>query len=376
MSKTITIQFRMTKKCNAECSYCINPFLSAERMSLADFKKSIDYLISSYFKSIGARSGDNVDLEFVGGEVSLLPSDLIKSCSDYARDKFVRAGFSYSNGCQSNFVGSKEKLIALWDIFDGNMSTSVDNFSEHRKLKGSSEYYRCKFKENKKAVTNNEPIRSVFVIDAGGTTYAKQEFRVANKEGYSIGLYPAYEANNPVDLADKERMAEVLSEIMDEWVFQSDIIVEPLAHILRATCEWKVTPGCSKHHSCPFVIGCANTSVCIEPDGSMFVCMDMAETNKFQIGNAVVGEHDRKVIKKLSKRGLMLDGECMSCPYSKLCHGGCLNHALISGDEYSKSEFCQVWKSLFEKSEQIRIEHGAEKVLSWLEQIGKAKFYC
>lgn len=348
MSKTITIQYRMTKKCNAECSYCINPFLSNERMSYADFIKSIDYLVNHYFKELRVKAGDFIDLEFVGGEVSLLPTDVMQKCSVYARRVMEGKGLNYSDGCQSNFIGSKEKLIALWDMFDGNISTSVDHFSQHRKFKGSAEEYRSRFEANKKDVTNGTPVRSVYVIDKGALSHLDKEFELALNEGYSVGFYPAYEANNPVEMVDQKDMANALVAMMDKWVLKSKIVVEPLAHILRSTCESKLGGRSQCHHACPFTVGCAKSSVCIEPNGDMYVCMDMAETKNFKIGNALNGEHDSSILRKLSKRGLLLESDCLSCPYMKLCHGGCLNHALISGTELSKSEYCAVWKALFE----------------------------
>jgi len=345
-------------------------------MSEPEFKKSIDYLVDEYLPSIGIKSGDMVDLEYVGGEVSMLPTEEFKSCIDYARIRMNDAGYIFSDGAQSNFVGSEQKLIALWDKFDGNMTTSIDNFTEHRKLKGSADFYRQRFSENTEKVAKGKPIRSVYVVDTQALEHAVKEAELAMKRGYAVGLYPAYEANNPVSMGDAKEMGRVLVDVMNSWVFKGSAPIEPLAHILRMCATEKLQErGCGD--ACPFAFGCAKRSVSVEPNGDLYVCMDMAETKKHKLGNAVEGEHDVRLIRKLGMRGIRLDGDCRECPYRNLCKGGCLNHALLDDDNYyGKSHFCEVWKALFERSFEIINEYGANEVFKWLNGQGKTKFYC
>ncbi|ARN70101.1 SPASM domain-containing protein [Vibrio antiquarius] len=374
-SSTYTIQFRMTKKCNAQCSYCIAPHSSNSRMSEDDFKRSIDYLVNTYLPSIGSKSGDYVDLEYVGGEISLLPSQMFISCIDYARAVFERSGYNFKDGAQSNFVGNTEKLKELWDKFEGRMTTSVDHFTDQRRFKGTSENYRKRFEVNVVDVCKSIPTGSVYVLDLNGLQNAVKEAKKALSEGYAIGLYPAYEANNPVDIAPLDKMAKALIEIMDEWVLNYDTPIEPLGHILRMVLD-EDTKLCGTGDSCPFAYGCSSKSICVEPNGDLYVCMDMAETKRHKLGNAVEGVADFKLVRKLSKRGIKSNSKCIDCKYRNYCKGGCMNHAMINGDEYSESYFCEVWFALFEHCEKLIIAHGKDKLKKWFMSQDKAKFYC
>lgn len=374
--KTMTIQFRMTKKCNAECSYCINPFYENERMKLDEFKKSVDYLIDSYLPSIGIKKGDHVDLEYVGGEVSLLPTEEFKQCIDYAREQMRNAGYIFTDGAQSNFIGSEKRIDALWNKFEGNMSTSIDHFSNHRKVKGSADLYRQRFKENTQKITKGKPIRSVYVIDSEAIEHLMKEADLAMKKGYPVGLYPAYEASNPVDMADTKEMGRALCEVMDAWVLKGSAPIEPLAHILRMVVDETLNQaGCG--NACPFAFGCAKRSVAIDPDGDMYVCSDMAETGNHKLGNSVEGVHDVRLVKRLGLRGIRLEGECRSCEFRNMCKGGCLNHALLDEENmYGKSHFCEVWKALFKHCYKLVEKYGAQEIHDWLNGQGKTKFYC
>ncbi len=374
-SNTYTIQYRMTKKCNAECSYCIAPYMSNARMDEDEFKKSIDFLISTYLPSIGSKQGDYVDLEYVGGEVSLLPETMFFNCIDYARSAFESAGYNYKDGAQSNFVGNGKRLESLWDKLEGRMTTSVDHFTDQRRFKGSSETYRKRFQLNVSNVCSSIPTGSVYVLDTNGMHNAIKEAKKALTEGYSIGLYPAYEANNPVEVAPLDEMAKTLIKVMDEWVLNYDTPIEPLGHILRMVLE-DDTKLCGTGDSCPFAYGCASKSVCVEPNGDLYVCMDMAETKRHKLGNAVEGNADFKLVRKLSKRGIKTNDKCSQCKYRMYCKGGCMNHAMINGDEYSESYFCEVWYALFEHCEKLIDIHGRETLKQWLRNQDKAKFYC
>lgn len=373
--KTFTIQFRMTKRCNAECTYCINPFDLKERMTFDEFKKSVDFIISDYLPNRDALEGDYVDLEYVGGEVSLLPTDEFEQCIDYAREAFHNAGYIYSDGAQSNFTGSPAKLERLWNKFDRNMTTSIDHYTDARRLKGSSELYQKKFRKNIGQICTKVPAGSVYVLDAAGTENGLKEAQKALREGYAIGLYPAYEANNPVAMAPLSNMAEMLKQVMDEWVLNYDTAIEPLGHILRMVLN-KDQEICGTGDACPFAFGCAAKSLSVEPNGDLYVCMDMAETKNHKLGNAVDGVCDNDLIRRLAKRGIKLNGKCKTCKYRYMCKGGCMNHAMLTGNEYDPSYFCEVWYALFEHTENLIEKLGAENVRKWISAQDKVKFYC
>lgn len=377
--QAFTVQYRMTSQCNAHCAYCLNAFNRGERMSEADFQHSIRFLIEQYLPTLISTSTP-IELEYVGGEISVLPFDQFQRCVDYARGQFRAAGYRYQDGCQSNFVGNPLVLKKIWALFKGNVTTTVDSFSDQRQLFGSADRYRSRFSRNIAQVCSQSqthaPKGVVFVIDKKTIEFAQEEALIAMKKGYSIGLYPAYQAVNPVEMVDPETLGDVLIAIADKWILQSNTPIEPLAHLLRMVVTNDVQ-WAGKGDSCPFCHQCATRSICVETNGDLYVCMDLSQTKHYRIGNALTNSFDLDVIRTLNQRPIRLSTNCRNCRFVQFCKGGCLNHALQNGmDINSPAYFCKTWKKLLTHFEEVIQSQGAYRVATWLSQQEKAKFYC
>lgn len=94
--------------------------------------------------------------------------------------------------------------------------------------------------------------------------------------------------------------------------------------------------NCSAEHVNSFVIG---------PEGDIFKCLNDICDKECAVGHVSMEVVKNETWKKYVERNLLLETECMECPYLPMCYGGCVY-------EYEKhgSHACKAVKYLYEKN--------------------------
>ena len=371
-----TLHVRMTKKCNADCSYCSswqeNPI---SYMSPKDFKSSIDFIVEEVLPLYGFKYNQNsaVSIQYVGGEIATLPKKILYESVFYARDKFATIFGRVRDGVQSNLIASERKVSYLATLFGNNMGTSVDTRGSVRTVAGSPEKYREILNKNLVFLKNRRNINPgrIFVVDNVGISNAVHEFDLANSGGYNLVYRPVFHGGKEVGAASIDDLISVFENIFDKWVLNSSISIEPFHQLLvERLREFDESENLQFHFGCPFQTDCANVSLDLEPDGELYVCLDMADSGQLPLGNAITREFNSELHSQLARRGEKLESDCYSCKWYNACHGGCMSEAIHStGSMYGKTELCPLWKAIFSRIDASIEEHGVKTLVNWSNSI-------
>jgi len=356
----LTLHVRLTRDCNAHCSYCSSAGMSAGRMSVAEFKRSIDFIADRVFTRMGVGKEHFLTVEFLGGEVLLVPQDELESCVAYARDRLGNMVRGYRDGAQSNLIGAPRRITALHDLFAGNLGTSWDRHSGQRHIKGSAELYNGILDRSLRVLQDERDHRPgrVIVVDAHTAPHLLDEVSAAIHDGYDLVLRPVFQGGSPdISALDPLDLAELMAKAYRLWSENPRVRIEPFSSLShrraqRGSADPTGAAAASARAGCPFQSDCAFKSLSLDPDGTLHVCQEMADAGHYPLGNALEGNFDERTWRLLARRSAHLSEDCARCEWRAECGGGCMNEAIEAhGDPFAKTELCPAWKRIFREIE-------------------------
>lgn len=351
-----TLHVRLTRDCNAHCSYCSSAGVAEGRMSPSDFRASIDYIADAVFPRIGISKHHTLTIEYLGGEVLLVPDQELVDAVSYARARLRPLVKYLRDGAQSNLIGSERRVIALHDLFDGNLGTSWDQHTGQRNVKGSADLYRGLLHRSLSALGRERACAPgrVIVVDRASSPHIEQEVADAARGGYDLVLRPVFHGgSDDIDALSPEELEGIMLKAYRQWRKAPERRVEPFTSLFhrRATRGQRDPIGqlvASNSAGCPFQSDCALKSLSLDPDGQLFICQEMADSKNYPLGNAINQVFDEKTWRLLARRTARLSSDCTTCEWSSECGGGCMNEAIAANsDPFGKTELCRVWKALF-----------------------------
>lgn len=370
MASHLTIHARLIKGCNADCSYCsswqADPS-GRSRMSPDDYRASLRFLKREVFPVLGCGGPRaTVSVQYVGGEILLVPLSELRECVEIARDELGEVFGTIRDGVQTNLIASERRILELDLLFGGNVGTSVDGRGTQRTLKGSADAYRKAVARSREALMRRRRRNpgAVFVVDRQGLENVEHEMDAAADAGYSLVLRPVFSGGRDVEDPSVEDLARVMGEAFDKWAMKFPVPVEPFMHLTSK----RVRPESVVGDVCPFMRNCARVSLNLDPDGSLYTCFEMADSGQGKFGNALEGWFDRDAWESLDARRWRIDPKCESCPYFDACQGGCMNEAIHhTGSAYGRTEFCAVWMEIFRRIDALVASAGRAAVHAWLD---------
>jgi radical SAM protein with 4Fe4S-binding SPASM domain len=306
-----------------------------------------------------------VSLQYVGGEILLVPHAELRECVYLGREIMGEAFGRVIDGVQSNLVGSERRILELDRLFGGNVGTSVDGRGNQRTIKGNPDAYRRIVERSMQAIEKRRRRRpgAVFVVDGQGATNASHEIGTADRLGYPLVLRAIFQGGRSIENGSIGELVEAFTSAFDVWAMNSRVPVEPFMHLLGK----RLGAGEVFGSVCPFQRNCAGNSVNIEPDGTLYTCFEMADSGHYSFGNALEGRFDAGVWEKLDLRRTEIDARCRPCPWFDACQGGCMNEAIHeTGSLYGRPELCAVWTALFMRIDALIDTHGKERIKAWL----------
>lgn len=372
---SLTFHIRITKKCNADCSYCSSYEKDAsDRMSINDLKKSLTFITDLILKHRLGGKRKMLTVQYVGGELTTLPSEYLTDFSDTVKNTLSPLFNEYRHGGQSNLIASKDRISHLVELFDGNIGTSVDNFTNQRTVARSSEKYKTIFFKNlnytKKIL--GKTLSSIIVIDKKMEPFIYDEIKLAEKKHMNITLRPVFNGGMPIENVSNDNLINMYLDIFNSWFLKSNIIIEPHFSLLKKRLlKFKnESKHLSSYSGCPFQNNCATSSINLEPDGTLYVCLDMADSKHYPFGNALEGTLDEKTFSTLLSRSEKLNKDCLSCNYFNECQGGCMNEAIEhTGDVFGKTQYCNIWKALFKNIDEAILNNNIKDINNWIENL-------
>jgi radical SAM protein with 4Fe4S-binding SPASM domain len=323
-------------------------------MDSAAFEKALTWIADTVFPWIGVGPQHHLTIEYLGGEVLLVPQDDLAQSVATARRILGPKVRRIRDGVQSNLIGAPRRLDGLVGLFGHNIGTSWDNHTSQRTLYGNPEAYKKRLGQSLdhlRARHNLTPGR-VLVVDAHTAPHLRQEVLDARAGGYDLVLRPVFQGGSPdVEHAPVDMLTQAYMEAYEAWDTtgggtNTRSRIEPFQSLWekRQDSHANRVP----HSGCPFQSDCAWKSLSLDPDGSLYICQEMADAQHYPLGNARTGTFHTETWNLLARRTQHLDASCKKCPWLSACGGGCMNEAIERfGDPFAKTELCPVWTSIF-----------------------------
>lgn len=374
-SDSLTLHIRVTKKCNADCSYCSSyEHIAQDLMSLENLEKSLDFLSNFILKNHLGGTRKMITVQYVGGEISMVQDDYLKEYTDKVKEKLSPLFENFRHGAQSNLIASSSKINHLIDLFEGNIGTSVDHSTEQRTIGKSSQKYKTIFLKNlnytKRIVGKN--LSSILVVDKKMYEHVGSEIEIAQTKQMNLTLRPVFNGGSEIENVSVQDLVNLYEIEFDKWILQSNIRIEPFFSLLekRLLKYENTSDTLASYSGCPFQNNCATSSINLEPNGDLYVCLDMADSKHYPFGNALSGIINVEIFDLLKARTEKLNQDCIQCDYYNECQGGCMNEAIEhTGEVYGKTQYCEIWKKIFSKIDFYIEKNGVITVNKWLKSL-------
>ncbi len=379
----LTLHVRLTRACNADCTYCSSWQEShADIMQPEAYRAALGFLIEEVLPVLGFGGaygpGGHLSIQYIGGEILTVPRRSLRACVEAGRELMAPHFAHIRDGVQSNLIGSPDRVAQLSTLFGRNIGTSVDHFGDQRRLAGSAERYRTHLANRRadlKRRRGHVPA-AIFVVDRQGLAHAEAELEIAERDGYDLRVRPVFQGGSAVDEATPADIRAVFERLFDRWAMQGSIVAEPFHHLLvsRLASVTGDTGLLALNQACPFQKNCAHVSLDLEPDGGLYICQDMADSDQYPLGNALTRSFDLETWEMLSRRQQHFDSHCRVCPWLAECQGGCMSEAIHhTGSAFGRTELCTVWKGLFARIDAVIAAHGADAVGAWVRGLGERR---
>ena len=165
---SFTFHVRVTKKCNADCSYCSSFERSfSELMSLEDLEKSMSFISNLIEKYSLGGIRKVVTVQYVGGELLTLPVDYFREFTNIVEDKLSKSfkevkeetgieDLNFKWGkifYETESYGCLNKTAYYFLAETKTLSVSIEN-NPLTGIKEHEEYKWVKIKEAKKMTVN------------------------------------------------------------------------------------------------------------------------------------------------------------------------------------------------------------------------------
>ncbi len=373
-SRAFTLHIRLTKRCNADCSYCSS--YEGEGlgvMSIEDLEHALDAVID-HIRDQGATAYTPLFVQYLGGELLTIPPKRLDALVALARMRLTRAFYSVTDGAQSNLLASEPRVRHLFDLFEGRVGTSVDHFTNLRTLTGDAQAYQSFFavSDDRVARFHGRPADGVIVADHLMARHIPEEIRIAEEEGRALTFRPIFEGGSSIE-TDRQAMHDGFLAGFDAWAMTGAQPVEPYLSMIqkRLAAKNHDVDAISELTACAFHADCTKRSLCLEPNGDLYLCQEMADAKLYRLGNALTGERDIPALEALESRPEHLHEDCRRCRYRLACRGGCAFEAIADGHgPHGKPENCSLWIALFERVDELIKAHGILAIQDWIDSLG------
>lgn len=374
MQKPFTLHIRLTKSCNANCTYCSSFQNNPDKfMSLDDFKLSIGAFWKKT-KDLGVEISF-LTIEYVGGEILLVPQDIFYEQVTYARNFFLSHGVQLKDGVQTNLIASREKVVWLSKLFPGRMGTSIDNSTDQRRIGDSHKRYRViMLSREKAALGDSKKFPGVLTVDKKMLPHVVSELSMASRQRRNLTLRPAFVGGkSDVNHVSPSEFGHVMVNSFESWFMRMPIIVEPHYSRFRKRFNKHYGINLDQDYSyCAFQSDCAVKSMSIEPNGDVYICQELADKGYGLLGNLLNGEWNDSAWGSILARSENLSMDCLECPYLSECRGGCMMQSVEAGAGiYGKPAYCESWKMMFSAYDSAILSTDKAMVIRWLDRIGQ-----
>lgn len=235
-SNNLTVHIRLTKKCNADCSYCSsfenNP---NSLMTLSDLKVCLDNLKQLILKYEIGGNREHVTIQYIGGEILTIPINYLEKFTSTTKEYFQSLFKTFNHGCQTNLIGSFDKIKKLEELFDGNLGTSYDHFTNQRTISGDAKKYKTIFLKNIKEYKLNygKKAPGIIVLDQKMKPFILDQVSKLLVDKTTTTVRVAFDGGLEAEKLTINEIKNCYSDIFDLWIMKSETIIEPFYSLTK-----------------------------------------------------------------------------------------------------------------------------------------------
>lgn len=338
-------------------------------MSLLDLSESIDSL-KSYMGSIGVTpSTTTVTVCLLGGELTTLSLSYLRQAKELLKQGFANFA-DIDIGLQTNLIMTTAKLNEVYKLFNGNVGTSIDNFSAARKFKGSAQAYKAIFEKNRDHIEAKygTTLGGCYVVSSDSVKHLESEVDLANRKGYPLKLIVGRQSSNGEAVFAREKLEDLIKlylKLLDGWFMHSSVSLDPFMYMLSR--KLVLLGGeLDPFESCNMTNQCHKQGACVEPNGDFYFCQELADLKKMKLGNLLTGEFDIAPLEASIFRESSITIGCSACDHFIACKGGCMAYALDAGALPSaKDPYCSLHHAVYSRLDELLSSYPKSEVLKW-----------
>ena len=257
------------------------------------------------------------------------------------------------DGAQSNLIGSASRIDHLTSLFGGRVGASVDHFTNQRTLHGDSRKYQTIFLKQVDTMQSNglQHPPAILVVDRKSLPFVEEEVEMALARDYHLTLRPVFQGGSlgthpvPIDELCRLLPAPVRWLVHEADYPAATFFPDDVGEVWRTPAQTPADKSrwAARRHILRRFGGArqsgqmvtqqpglpipghlfqairAQESLNLEPNGDLYLCMDMADSKQYLLGNALTGEWDEALWLKMKGRPENLHPECQTCSYRQSC---------------------------------------------------------
>ncbi|MEW6670375.1 MAG: radical SAM protein [Thermodesulfobacteriota bacterium] len=352
-----TIIFKATDICNSNCIYChaVRKNQSVKTMPLE--------ILERFFERINAflteRPEETLKIIWHGGEPLTLGPDYFYKALAFKDAHCRETGPRISFDMQSNLtLFSKEYVDVLQKMGIKNFGTSFELLPGVRGSggkTGSDSYNRQFIRALSLLEEEGFSWGIIYVVTKLALNRPIELFRTLTNfvPSTSVMFNPVtFLKDKPGQVAiTPEEFVDFLGEIFTEWWPKRERYpgVDPFKSLVDNLL------GVSEALLCTDSGRCADTHLCVSPDGTAWQCGRSSDWDLMRHGSIVespladiLNHPQREALRK--RPAVLKEGDCSGCRFWGICHGGCPLDALAeTGSILHKSPWCWTKKGFIEK---------------------------
>jgi uncharacterized protein len=352
--------------CNLACKYC---FYSSKADLYPETKKHqmSDRILRELTAQYMGLTWERASFCWQGGEPTLAGLDFYRKAVKY-QSLFAAPGQIVENSLQTNGLLIDEewaKFLARHKFLVGVSLDGPKELHDHyRKDHGGSPSYERVMEGIEWLKRYNVDFNILVLLNKRNVKHPRQLYRFLVNEGFKyLQFIPCAERNPKTGgfaeySITPEEYGRFLCEVFDEWTSGGvpQVYVRDFDELLIGYVTGE-TPNCTFSEDC-------GKYVVVEYNGDVYTC-DFYVDPKWFLGNLteqpleeiVTSEKFHQFRKQKSK----LAQRCESCPWLRICRGGCPKHwALVTSDA---NYFCSSYQTFLEHShnEFLRLKRHVEE---------------
>ncbi|BAR99939.1 putative arylsulfatase regulatory protein [Blastochloris viridis] len=337
-----------TDKCNLRCGYCYVPHRGHHLRMTRDVLKASMSMLS-------AMLGWRRQLHFIwhGGEPLAMPLSFFEEAVALQRELFP--GWFIDNCVQTNGTLLTPEHVAFFADRGFSVSLSIDGPADLHDKNRTFANGRGSYRRVLEAVSllreRNQAVGAVVVMTPDIAANIERVYRTMRELRINFRINPVIQiagdrSASPRYAVTPDDYAQAMIALFDLW-FEDDVPlhVDPFNLIVGNMISDTVW-GCDYHG------GCLRDVICVDPDGGVYPCGQLAGRPEFRLGNVL--KDDAPAIFAAPMYARLLDrrhlgiAACEGCHHRRICNGGCPVAAYMRGDMLGRDYFCEGRHRLFD----------------------------